>query len=230
LRALLALALFSVAGCAGERFVTSSDRPDELVVQLRRADLPSPLTEIAVHYWFATFEPRGDARWHRFELWQNGDDDGTGRANHVKVDQGDIDGGVGGGPMTIDREFRGESARRLLRILEACRTQYPHRYFYCPWPGPNSNTFAAWVLRAASVSADLHPKAIGKDYLDDPGGAGFGAGTTTTGTGFQLETPLAGVKLGLEDGVELHFLCLTLGIDLVPPAIKTPVARLGFPE
>ena len=32
------------------------------------------------------------------------------------------------------------------------------------WPGPNSNTFAAWVLREAGIEYPLHWKAIGSHY------------------------------------------------------------------
>jgi hypothetical protein len=33
------------------------------------------------------------------------------------------------------------------------------------WPGPNSNTFVAWVLREAGVEHALDPRAIGRNYL-----------------------------------------------------------------
>jgi hypothetical protein len=32
------------------------------------------------------------------------------------------------------------------------------------WPGPNSNTFAAWVLREAGVAEPLDPRGIGRNY------------------------------------------------------------------
>ena len=36
------------------------------------------------------------------------------------------------------------------------------------WPGPNSNTFTAWILRGVpELKADLPPTAIGKDYTGD---------------------------------------------------------------
>ena len=38
------------------------------------------------------------------------------------------------------------------------------------------------------------------------------------------------MKLGLKDGLEIHILCLTVGVDIWPPAIETPFGRLGFPE
>ena len=36
------------------------------------------------------------------------------------------------------------------------------RYHY--WPGPNSNTFAAWVLREAGIEYPLHWRAVGSHY------------------------------------------------------------------
>lgn len=71
----------------------------------------------------------------------------------------------------------------------------------------------------------MHPMAVGKDYLGIIGGS-----VTTTGTGVQVETPIVGAKIGLQDGVELHVLALTFGIDLIPPALKSPMGRLGFQE
>jgi len=46
----------------------------------------------------------------------------------------------------------------------------------------------------------------------------------------QVETPLVGAKVGILDGVELHSLIFTLGIDIWPPAFKTPWGRYGFSE
>jgi hypothetical protein len=123
-------------------------------------------------------------------------------------------------------EWRGTKARRILEVLEHPE-HYPHIKTYRYWPGPNSNTYVTWVLRQAGVRIDHHPLAVGKDYL---GLWGFGAWTTTTRTGLQLESPILGAKLGLLDGIELHLLAMTLGIDLWPPAFKTPLGRFGVPE
>jgi hypothetical protein len=35
------------------------------------------------------------------------------------------------------------------------------------------------------------------------------------------------LKLGLRDGVELHFLYFTFGLDVLRPTVKTPFGRLG---
>jgi hypothetical protein len=123
-------------------------------------------------------------------------------------------------------EWRGEEARRLLEVMRR-PDDYPYRDTYRVWPGPNSNTYCAWVLREAGKSFDLHPMMIGKDYC---GWLGFGASVSTTRTGLQLESPLVGLKVGLLDGAELHVLTLTFGVDFWPPAFKTPVGRFGWPE
>jgi hypothetical protein len=101
-------------------------------------------------------------------------------------------------------------------------SSYPYRDTYRAWPGPNSNTYVAWVLRRSGVSADLSPKAIGKDWL-----GWVGAGTTTTGTGVQFSSPLVGLTVGARDGIAVAILCLSFGVKLSPPSLKTPFGSLG---
>ena len=48
-------------------------------------------------------------------------------------------------------------------------------------------------------------------------------GTTTTRTGLELETPYLGVQAGLVEGVELHLLCMTIGVGIWPPQLKLPL-------
>jgi hypothetical protein len=129
---------------------------------------------------------------------------------------------VGGQTGRPEHEWHGDEARAIMAVL-ARSGDYPDKDKYLAWPGPNSNTYPAWVLRQAGVSADLDPRGIGRDYQGR-----VGAGWTTTGTGVQVESSLLGVKAGLEDGAELHFLCFTFGIDFWRPAIKTPFGCLGF--
>lgn len=134
------------------------------------------------------------------------------------------DAGVGGGRCLLVREWRGASATRLCETIEQS-PDYPCREHYRAWPGPNSNTYVAWILRKARVFVDLGPKAIGRDYLGT-----FGVALTTTHTGFQIETVPIGFKIGLIDGVEIHILAITLGLDFLRPAIKTPFGRIGWPD
>jgi hypothetical protein len=195
--------------------------PDEVVVQLRCSTVP-PFELLGVHYWFAVFEPE-TGRWHRWEVWQQADAGGT-SWGHVHKDVMNVDANVGGGPMLVRGEWHGAQARALAQAI-ARSPEYPDRGRYLAWPGPNSNTYISWVLRRAGVAADLEPRGIGKDYLGLAGAA-----ITTTRTGLQAESSLLGLKVGLRDGVELHFLCLTFGLDALRPAVKTPFGRMGLAE
>ena len=123
-------------------------------------------------------------------------------------------------------DLRGQDAEAAIpKILQAIET-YPHEYEYVLWPGPNSNTFTAHIVRVVpELSVDFPPTAIGKDYIAN----GAIAGTTPSGTGFQLSAlGAAGVMIALEEGIEVNLLGLTLGIDPIDLAIKLPgVGRLG---
>jgi len=102
---------------------------------------------------------------------------------------------------------------------------YPYRMRYRTWPGPNSNTFIAWIGRAVpELRLKLPPTAIGKDFL--PGSV---ADTTPSGTGVQVSLfGLTGLAVGWDEGVEINLLTLNFGLEVKPPAIKLPlVGRIG---
>src|SRR5258708_12736227 len=62
-------------------------------------------------------------------------------------------------------EKRGAGVEELIARIDRAAHSYPWAGEYTMWPGPNSNTFTAWVLRAVpELEADLPPTAIGKDY------------------------------------------------------------------
>jgi hypothetical protein len=204
------------------QFTPLTPLPAEPVALLRCAPLPPPLTVIACHHWILTFDPQ-EGRWHRWELWQTA---GAARTSwgHVCEDLTGPDESINRQPYRTLGEWHGQQARDLMAALHESPT-YPERDRYLAWPGPNSTTYIAWVFRRSGVSADLHPMGLGKDYLGT-----VGVTVTTTRTGLQAETPLLGLKVGLLEGVELHFLCFALGIDTWPPAIKTPFGRIGFEQ
>ena len=77
---------------------------------------------------------------------------------------------------------RGEEAEKLIPRVDAAARSYPYANEYTAWPGPNSNTFVAWITRAVpELAVDLPPTAIGKDYLGDAVVA-----TAPSGRGVQL--------------------------------------------
>jgi hypothetical protein len=122
-------------------------------------------------------------------------------------------------------EKRGEEAEQLIPRIDAAARAYPYPNEYTAWPGPNSNTFVAWITRAVpELGVDLPPTAIGKDYL----GAAL-IGTAPSGHGVQVSLGglLALTASGVE-GLELNLLGLTFGINPFEPALKLPLlGRIG---
>ena len=122
-------------------------------------------------------------------------------------------------------EKRGPEAAKLIPRIEAAVATYPHAREYSAWPGPNSNTFVAWITRAVpELGADLPPTAIGKDYLSN---GLIGAAPSGSGLQFSLGGIFALTASGVE-GLELNILGLTFGINPFDPALKLPlIGRLG---
>jgi Protein of unknown function (DUF3750) len=123
------------------------------------------------------------------------------------------------------RDVRGPGVDALIDRIEAAVHSYPYASTYRIWPGPNSNTFTAYVLREVpELRVDLPPTAIGKDYLGI-----VPLARTPSGTGGQVSVlGVAGVAAGWEEGVELNLLGLTFGLDPLDFAIKLPLlGRIG---
>jgi len=130
-----------------------------LRVELRYAGLPL-IGFLAVHYWFVVDD--GSER-HRWEIWQSADAGGS-SVGHLHRDLKAPEANVGGGPTRLATEWRGDEARRIAEVLLRCGKDYPFCSRYYPWPGPNSNTFVAWVLAQAGVEHRLGWRALGCNY------------------------------------------------------------------
>ncbi len=122
----------------------------------------------------------------------------------------------------------GEAETLIPKIRQAVAT-YPYRTSgaYNAWPGPNSNTFVAHVLRSVpELDAALPPTALGKDWqpLENP------IGLTPSRTGIQVSLAgYGGFTLGWVEGIEVDFLGLVAGLDIRRPALKLPGwGRIGM--
>jgi hypothetical protein len=131
-------------------------------------------------------------------------------------------------PTIID-EFHGAEAEVIIEQVKKLISDYPFKDIYTLWPGPNSNTFVAYVIREIpELKVELPSHAIGKDYL---GPKSF-VSLSPSHTGVQLSAFGAlGFTIGLREGLELNFLSLNFGFDPWPFALKLPfVGRVGFPQ
>jgi hypothetical protein len=118
---------------------------------------------------------------------------------------------------------RGPEVDALIERIDKAARDYPYGAEYRAWPGPNSNTFTAWIARAVpELEVDLPSTAIGKDYL----GSSI-VGTAPSGSGFQLSLGgVLGLAVSAVDGLELNVLGLNFGVGR--SGVKLPmVGRVG---
>jgi Protein of unknown function (DUF3750) len=122
-------------------------------------------------------------------------------------------------------ERRGAGVDELIARIDKAAREYPWAGDYTLWPGPNSNTFTAWVLRSVpELAVDLPPTAIGKDYMGM-----HVVGSAPSGRGLQLSLfGLAGITASPVEGLEMNVLGLSFGVNPFDPSLKLPlVGRLG---
>ena len=124
-------------------------------------------------------------------------------------------------------DVRGPEAEIMIERVQSAVASYPYADRYRVWPGPNSNTFTAHVLReVGELPVDLPPTAIGKDFLDSP----FAA-SAPSGTGFQLNLLGAlGILAAGQEGLEINVLGLVFGLDALAPALKLPMIGSYIPR
>ncbi len=128
----------------------------------------------------------------------------------------------------VVHEMRGAEAERLIPLIRNAVADYrwQARGSYTVWPGPNSNTFVAHVLRQVpELAAEMDPAGVGKDYL----GPGLAIAPTPSGTGWQVSAwGLAGAAIAFKEGIEMHILGATIGIDFDDLRLKLPaIGALG---
>jgi hypothetical protein len=143
----------------------------------------------------------------------------------VSIGERDADSRWFGNAPQLLAQMRGADAEALIPRIDKAARAYPYATEYSAWPGPNSNTFTAWITRQVpELRVDLPPTAIGKDYL---GSSVFASAPSGSGGQFSVVGAL-GVTVSTVEGLEFNLLGLTFGLDPWPPAIKLPlVGRLG---
>lgn len=175
---------------------------------------------LSVHSWIV-WKDAGDARWARAEV--------VGWGLPVRRDAYAPDAKWYSNAPRVVGSVRGTHAARILPDLRAAIDGYPwgRRGDYVIWPGPNSNTFVAHVLRQIpELGLALPPHAVGRDWT----GPGFAASRDAGGDLHASFRGLVGLSLGPRTGIELHLLGQAFGVDVARPAIKLPgIGRVGLP-
>jgi hypothetical protein len=174
----------------------------------------------SVHSWVVL--KRANARnWTRYDV--------VGWGMPVRTNGWAADGRWYGNTPVAIADISGAEAERLIPKIEAAVKEYAYAEAgdYRIWPGPNSNSFVAALLRAVpELGVALPPNAVGRDFRN-----GLYAGLTDSRTGLEINVSgFAGIKLGWVEGLEVNLLGLVAGLDLRHPGVKLPgFGRIGVP-
>lgn len=175
---------------------------------------------VASHAWIVTKEKGADV-YNRY--------DKVGWGSPIRRNHRPPDAYWYSNPPQLVKVVTGVDAELLIPKVEGAIAAYPYAEpgGYQIFPGPNSNTFVAYVLRTVpELGAVLPPHAVGRDYLPD--GEFVHVDTDWRDVHVTLRG-LIGVSAGLRSGFEVHFLGLVAGLDFANPGIKVPaLGRIGF--
>jgi hypothetical protein len=197
-----------------------SDRQARVLVFAARAG--GWKSVFAVHTW-VVIKPENAAAYTRYDV--------MGFGQPVRVNMHAPDSFWYGDRPRLVADVRGELAAAAIPKIEAAVKSYPFATWgsYRVWPGPNSNTFTATLLRAVPELAIAMPsEAVGRDFRAD----GSLVGLTGSRTGVELSIlGLLGAKIGWVEGVEIDVMGLVAGLDIRHPALKIPCfGRVGLDE
>jgi hypothetical protein len=198
---------------------TAETRPDAVVHVL--AGRTGRWKGIFAHHTWIVVKPRG-GQYARYEV--------VGWGPPVRRNGWAPDGRWYGDTPRILLTLRGGDAERAIPAILAAIESYPYASLgsYVVWPGPNSNTFIAYVARhVPELAQALLPTAVGKDFAGWP----VYVGSTPSHTGVQISLGgVIGVSIGWVEGFEINVFGLITGLDVRRPALKLPGwGRIGIP-
>lgn len=173
----------------------------------------------AVHSWIV-LKAKSNTRYDRYDV--------VGWGQPVRKNNYPADGFWYSSTPELQFELVGDRAQSLIPKIERAIQKYPYNQYggYKLWPGPNSNSFIAHILRQVpELETTLPPTAVGKDFLS----WSDWLSPTPSNTGWQISANgYVGVSLAIVEGFEINVLGLVAGIDFLHPALKLPgFGRIG---
>ena len=132
------------------------------VVQVYGADVWGFRGKFAIHTWVAT-KGENETEYTIYQVigWRAR----RGRSV-VAVSEGDPARPWFGSPAVLLHDERGPGTQALVEQVRAAVDAYPFPHEYTMWPGPNSNSFVAWIgLQVPELNLDLPTKAIGQAWM-----------------------------------------------------------------
>jgi uncharacterized protein YceK len=170
---LLTLILLASTGCSTKDHRTASREPagiapspstsKEAVLQIYGAPTWGWRGWFAIHTWIAA-KSTSEASYTVYEV--------IGWRQHrglsvVRIEKDLPDRYWYGERPRLLKEFRGDGVDKLITAVDRAAKSYPWPDTYKAFPGPNSNTFTAWISRQVpELGLDLPFSAIGSGYVN----------------------------------------------------------------
>ncbi|WP_232824808.1 DUF3750 domain-containing protein [Algibacillus agarilyticus] len=174
---LITLVIVTITACKSTNWRTASREPagiapkpmveKQAVIEFYAADAFSWRGWFAVHTWIAIKEQNAD-KYTVYEVMGWGVDRGRSALREYKTETPDRYW-FGAKPEKI-LSVQGPKAALLIPKIKHAIAQYPWKSEYTLFPGPNSNTFPAWVgLQVPELGLDMPFSALGSGYADTAG-------------------------------------------------------------
>jgi hypothetical protein len=135
----------------------------EPVIQVYAADAWGWRGIFAVHTWIA-LKPRNADQYTVYEVvgWRE-----RRGLPVLRIEQDTPDRHWFGARPELILDRRGEGVDELITQIESTAQDYPWKHEYRVFPGPNSNTFPAWVAqKVPDLQLELPFRAIGSGWAD----------------------------------------------------------------
>jgi Protein of unknown function (DUF3750) len=173
-------------------------------------------TNFSLHTWIACKKKNEG----KFTLYQVVRDQNPITGKYLVTDYGKEQDQWQGYPAYLLFYMAGEEAERLIPKVEQAIAAYPYQGTYHVWPGPNCNTFTAYIARAIpELGMTLPPHAIGKNFLIE--GRLWDLAPSATGFEFSLAGVLS-ILLAREEGIVFNILGLNFGGNLYKGTLILP--------
>ena len=147
------------ANWSSARILPQPDKEKAAVIHIMSARTGGVKGALSLHTWIVT-KAEGAGRYNRY--------DKVGWGNPVRTNAYAPDARWYSNEPQILKTIRGPVAESLIPKIEKAVADYPfaNRGGYRIWPGPNSNSFVAHVLREVpEIGVILPSNAVGRDYI-----------------------------------------------------------------